>query len=432
MKKMELKKYLIIAIISLVIINGINSAEAAKTITVSGSTTKDIQNAINKASSGDTVFIPAGMYKYTGVITVNTPNLLIQGAGVDYNNPASGTYLYTDLYGYNSKIMEINADNVRVTGIVFRGAKLPAYGTRPGGSVRYWVSNGIWVNDAANVRIDHNYFTSFGAAAIETSMGNNNNLLVDHNWIVDNYLEGYGYGVNVGKSKIFIENNYFEDNRHDVAANSNGHYVARYNYVYNSKDTCTVGTGSPFPRNFDAHRGTGKVEIYNNHVKHALNSGQAVLMRGVYNGAMIYDNTFETMSKGIRFAYYDYEGGDVAGDKYWVWDNTYKDVTNKVSIESSGFSIYYNRPSGYTPDSYPHPSNDDQSQPGLNGKFTGSTRLKGDLDNNGQQGDAVDINMMIQCSVGDYPGDNYFDLDGNGVICDAVDLNMMLQGKFDS
>ena len=35
-------------------------AASATVITVSGSTSTDIQNAVNKASRGDTVFIPAG------------------------------------------------------------------------------------------------------------------------------------------------------------------------------------------------------------------------------------------------------------------------------------------------------------------------------------------------------------------------------------
>jgi len=103
----------------LLLFAGIGVASAA-TITVSGDTTTDIQNAIDLASPGDTVFITAGMYKYTETIDVNTPNLLIKGVGVDYNNPTAGTYIYTDVTtGWEFKIMEITADNVRVTGNCF-------------------------------------------------------------------------------------------------------------------------------------------------------------------------------------------------------------------------------------------------------------------------------------------------------------------------
>ena len=54
-------------------------------------------------------------------------------------------------------------------------------------------------------------------------------------------------------------------------------------------------------------------------------------------------------------------------------------------------------------------------------------RLRGDLDNNGVQADAVDLNMMVQAVVHDLQSDKYFDLDQNGNEADAVDLNMMVQ-----
>ena len=56
--------------------------------------------------------------------------------------------------------------------------------------------------------------------------------------------------------------------------------------------------------------------------------------------------------------------------------------------------------------------------------------LKGDLDGNGEVADAVDVNMMIQASVGDYTAADWkFDLDGNGEVADAVDVNMMIQAS---
>lgn len=330
----------------------------AENITVNGDTTTDIQIAINQASPGDTVFIPTGKYKYTEEIIVNTSDLLIQGVGVDYNDPANGTYLYTDLYGYDSKIMEINADNLRITGIAFRGATLPAYGTRPGGSAKYWVSNGIWVNNVKNLRIDHNYFTSFGAAAIETSTAVND-ILIDHNWIIGNYLEGMGYGVNIGMSKIFIEDNYFQDNRHDIAAGNNGHYIARYNYFYNTN-------ASSFASNLDAHRGTAKVEIYNNYIKHEnpnIEKGSAVLMRGVVTDGIIFNNTFENTHSGVRLIYYEYEGGDMPNDEYWIWNNNYINVCYEIKKENDSFIIFNTPMPNYSPDPYPHPLNDDPTHP---------------------------------------------------------------------
>ena len=66
---------------------------------------------------------------------------------------------------------------------------------------------------------------------------------------------------------------------------------------------------------------------------------------------------------------------------------------------------------------------------GVNTVVDMGLRLKGDLDNNGAQADAVDVNMMLQASVKDIPANRYFDIDGNGNYADAVDVNMMLQAS---
>ena len=62
--------------------------------------------------------------------------------------------------------------------------------------------------------------------------------------------------------------------------------------------------------------------------------------------------------------------------------------------------------------------------------------LKGDLNNNGESADAVDVTMMIQASVGDIPplpeGSapwEYYNLDGKNGVADAVDVTMMIQAS---
>jgi hypothetical protein len=366
---------LVAVICFMMLFAGIGVASAA-TITVSGDTTTDIQNAIDLASPGDTVFIPAGMYKYTETIDVNTPNLLIKGVGVDYNNPTAGTYIYTDVTtGWEFKIMEITADNVRVTGIAFRGHPLPPVGELPG-SVTDWISEGIRFKDVENVHIDHNYFTSFGFSGVRCRGANNKNCSIDHNWLVDNYLLGLGYGVALGTTthsgvpgKVFIEDNYFKNNRHDVAAGSNSYYVARHNYCYNNAETAQA----PSCVNFDAHGpkdgypGTYRVEVYNNHVEHEVKAYGACLMRGVVTDGIIHNNTFKTLDYGTVFSMA--EGGSPTADKYYIWDNTYIGVNHEIKISGGEWDIYRYAPSGYTPDPYPHPLNDDPCHPSANGVF---------------------------------------------------------------
>ena len=62
--------------------------------------------------------------------------------------------------------------------------------------------------------------------------------------------------------------------------------------------------------------------------------------------------------------------------------------------------------------------------------------LKGDLNNDGESADAVDVTMMMQASVGDIPplpeGTapwEYYNLDGKDGVADAVDVTMMIQAS---
>jgi len=337
----------------LLLFAGIGVVSAA-TITVSGDTTTDIQNAVNQASPGDTVFIPADRYEYTEQIDVATPNILIKGVGVDYNNPTVGTYIYTDVTtGWMFRIMEITANNVRVTGIAFRGHPLPPVGELNGGTYTDWMSKAIRINAAENVRIDHNYLTSFGEMGIYV-LGTSNNSLVDHNWFVDNYLIGLGYGIGVQaftygipEDKIFIEDNYFLNNRHDVAGGYNGYYVARHNYCYNNAET----SQAPSCNNFDAHGpkdgypGTYGVEIYDNYVEHEVQAGGASLMRGVVTDGIIYNNTFKTLAVGTYFSMYD---GGSPTDKYYLWNNALTNVVQELQITPDDWDIYHHAPAGYT------------------------------------------------------------------------------------
>ena len=340
-------------------------------------TTTDIQNLINQASSGDSVLIPVGIYKYTEPINVTTSNLLIQGAGVDYNNPTAGTYIYSDLSGWSetAKIMEITGYDVRVTGIALRGHPLPPVGELNGGTTTDWCSTGIRINAANNVRIDHCYLTSFGFNGIYALYGSNNSL-IDHNWFVNNFLVGLGYGVAVqeytheaAQGKIFIEDNYFENNRHDVTGCYNGRYVARHNYSYNNAKT----SQAPSCNNFDAHGpksgypGTYGVEVYDNYVEHEVKADGACLMRGVVTDGIIYDNTFKTLLYGTVFSMA--EGGSPTDDKYYIWDNTYIDVNQEIKIDAGDWDIIHHAPSNYNPDPYPHILNDDPCHPGANGIF---------------------------------------------------------------
>ena len=328
---------------------------------------------------------------------------MIKGVGVDSNNPTAGTYLCTDEVGDSGAIISIRADGVRVTGIAFRGKQVPA-GITPSGKESYnWASVGIHLQGVEDVRIDHCYFTSCRLAGISVRKSNPGTL-IDHNWFVDNWINSLGYGIcldvfttGVVGVKIFIEDNYFENNRHDVAAGFNGCYVARHNHSYNNEET----SRAPSCHNFDAHGsqnssdpGTYGAEIYNNYVEHAVQVGGACLMRGIVTDGIVYNNTFKTLAYGTYFSMYD--GGPTGTDKYYVWNNTYIDVNQELRIAPNGWKIYRYAPAGYTPDPYPHPQNDDPCHPGPNGVFMCPDTVTGTI-----SGPVMDTELLIADVVSD-------------------------------
>jgi len=348
----------------------------AETIEVSGDTTTDIQNAIDLAGPLDTVLIPAGSYAYTERIVVSTPDLWIRGAGVDCADPEGGTYLFTEESGYGAIIMEITGDaaRARVTGIVFKGHDLPPWGESVD-DVRDWNSSGLLVSHGVDVRVDHCYFTSCGTAGIEV-IGVGTDILVDHNCFVDNYLQGLGYGVEVYQNsspyqgnRTTVEDNYFEGNRHDITAGHLGYYVARYN-LCNSDQAANIDCHGPRTTGMEPTYGA---EIYGNYVVHATHGHYGILMRGVESDVKIFENTIVNMNSGIRFTIFlDVNEYDPGPDIYYVWDNTFVDVGEALSIDSSNaeWDIREEAPSGYTPDPYPHPRNDDACRLGPDGAFT--------------------------------------------------------------
>src|SRR5258705_5817184 len=100
--------------------------------------------------------------------------------------------------------------------------------------------------------------------------------VIYHNEFIDNWYTYLGYGIAVNGSPstwkgsvtlgsenaLFIEDNFFDLNRHCVTASNGAIYVARYNTVKDNYQDAGA---------FDAHgltpswpRGTRSVEIYNN------------------------------------------------------------------------------------------------------------------------------------------------------------------------
>lgn len=115
---------------------------------------------------------------------------------------------------------------------------------------------GIEIQDAnasANdqIVVENSEFSGFSYYAVGTDSFSDNangewSVLVRNNYFHHNRRQGLGYGVAVfGNSRVIIEANYFDFNRHDIAGSGNPGqgYIARYN---------VVGAGGT-SHNFDMH-----------------------------------------------------------------------------------------------------------------------------------------------------------------------------------
>src|SRR6266404_1914179 len=124
--------------------------------------------------------------------------------------------------------------------------------------------------------------------------------VIYHNEFIDNWYTYLGYGIAVNGSPstwkgsvtlgsanaLFIEDNFFDLNRHCVTASNGAIYVARYNTVIDNYQDAAA---------FDAHgltpswpRGTRSVEIYNYTVTNSITRWAGADIRG--GGGVIWGN----------------------------------------------------------------------------------------------------------------------------------------------
>lgn len=237
----------------------------AATIQASSCSRLDVQSAINSASDGDTVLVPAGTCSWTATIHIKT-GITVQGVGIDAtiindNVPDGRTVLIDTASGRS----------YRLTGFTFRRGSVTK-GLTNGiiqvqGDTKAWrIDNNKFDNvDARAISvwgstfgvIDHNQFVvSSGTIAIEVNHPTwNNSSYGDGSWSDDSYF---------GTEKfIFIEDNVFTPANQSskffaVDSDAGGRYVFRFNKVTNG-NVNSHGTESGGRR-----RGVRAYEVYGN------------------------------------------------------------------------------------------------------------------------------------------------------------------------
>jgi hypothetical protein len=326
-----------------------------------------IQKAVNSVVPGTTISIPAGDCNW-GTQQLNIPaGIYLQGAGQD-------------------------ATTIRRVGAVSENTYLIAYDCANGAQAimagMTLVGNGnggIWdkglglLNGCKDFRISENKFTKFIFSAIYVGDAPNQRGVIFNNKFIDNYsadLKNLGYGVSVygggawpaldlgSANAVYIEDNYFSGNRHNVASNNGSAYVFRYNTVIGqdpAKDYAMT----------DAHgvssspRGSRSFEIYNNQYSTNISSGSQRTAVGIRGGdGVIFNNTVpNTIAHAVEldaegFSCGSYPGNDQIRSLY-IWNNS--NTTGGMLNNNCPASIQLNRDyfmtakPGYTPFTYPHP-----------------------------------------------------------------------------
>jgi hypothetical protein len=242
-------------------LGALNCAEAA-TITAASASFVDVSAAINSASDGDTVVVPAGTASWTSTLNI-TKGITLQGATTitgDHNTELAGTHMSANdqtiivdnlprTNGTARIILAtglVSTQKFRITGITFKA-----------GTVTTLANNGsiVVAGTCPNVRLDHCHINNLDSSHAVTTYGWLYGA-VDHcifdcigsNQSGDIGMDGYGGGSNVqgdgswadgpnwGSNKfIFIEDNTFNNNGGTTAsvwdASIGGRYVERYNVL---------------------------------------------------------------------------------------------------------------------------------------------------------------------------------------------------------
>ncbi|MDD5012383.1 MAG: hypothetical protein PHQ66_01930 [Candidatus Nanoarchaeia archaeon] len=267
------------------------SCVAGDIINAASCSQANVQSAINSASDGDIVQVPAGSCTWSSTVTINSKNIILRGAGIDKTNITDGTGT-----GWNENLINVNC----VEGKPFRvtGFSFPC--VVGDGTYKIYVAG-----TCKNWRVDHSKFEATGAPPKASAVIPDGYTygVIDHCIFNDarNWMDGDGGNswtrpLNLGTSEaVYIEDNYYYQTVFgNVVDSSDGaSYVFRYNRVNGTADGGYIEAHSGCP---NGQRATFKYEIYNN----TLNLNDVWALAGLRGGTgVVFDNIFTGVSVGV-------------------------------------------------------------------------------------------------------------------------------------
>ena len=374
-----------------------------------------VQNAIDAASDGDFVMVPAGACPWSTppgddsvpAVSIDSKGITLQGAGI-------GQTVITDTTGtgWNNSL-------IRVDGVEGKPFRITGFSIRKAGTV----TTGIAIHgDCKSFRVDHNEFVSDGGYTSIYVSGYTYGV-IDHNDFINGRVlvfeslagdESWQRPLTLGSANaVYVEDNYYYSDvfsTNAIDSNGGARWVFRYNVVVNTyceahglqnagqRGTFSyelyenIFTTADNPRNnwvaFYTRGGTGV--LFNNTVVNAdgdpynyfaavqdnRSCGHAATHWGSCDGTSSCDGNTPGMSGypcrdqiGRSTDFSDTEVHPQALEPLYAWNNTFDG--SPVTVESSDICdlslqhvvegrdfINGVRP-GYTPYTYPHPLTQD-------------------------------------------------------------------------
>ncbi len=321
-----------------------------------------VQAAAAKASAGNTIQIPAGDCAWGSNKLAINAGIYIKGAG-----KTATVIRRSAAVGETQSLIEVNCANGQQAHI--SDLKMIGLGSTSADEMGIRLIKGC--QDFKIHDMDMSKFTFAAILVSQQGSSLKQRGAIYNNQLHDNYTDGrgnLGYGVEIWGSPattitefgsanaVFIEDNVFSGNRHNVSANQHSAYVFRYN----------TSTGLPLTRDWgqiDAHgkvpnfeRGTIWWEVYKNNIQGV---GYAAYMRG--GEGLFWGNT---IAAGMRVGLATETGCTGTypvfdQPKAYFWDNPGLTFDWYPASCTEYFQIgrdYWLTPKAdYTPYVYPHP-----------------------------------------------------------------------------
>lgn len=348
-------------------------------VNVSSCTFAAVKAAVDSAAAGTTINIPAGDCNWgQNQLNVNA-GLYLKGAGQDKT-----IIRRVGVVSESDYLVAFNCSNGKVA--QFSDIKLIG---NANGDIH---DKGLGLlNGCRDFKVFNSTFQSFIFSALYVGDSPNQRGVIYKNNFINNYnkaVGNLGYGVVIyggaawpalslgSANAVFVEDNYFIGNRHNIASNNGSVYVFRYNTAVGTEEVKDYAMADTHGYS-SSPRGSRSFEIYNNNFSTNFTAGLQRTAIGIRGGdGVIFNNTATAMiSRTVELFLEDqhYQCGLIPSDSndlsrsIYIWNNSTNPrgdgyPANGVDGRDCPASIRLNidyflsaKP-GYVPYTYPHPS----------------------------------------------------------------------------